>query len=103
MSLLRTYAVCCSTEEDISGQMKNLFDGLPPIWLTRFGACGPIHQALLITISHFPPLPNLWVPSHFLHVASVVVTDILETSKQNPRCIIPPNRVFPWSVQEVGQ
>jgi hypothetical protein len=74
-------------------QVENLLYGFPPARLASFRACRALHEALLVAVGHFPPLSDLGVSCHSLHIPSIVVPDILEAGKKYTRCIVPPNCV----------
>ena len=74
-----------------SGQsrgVEDLLDRLPPRWLAGLAALGTRDHALLPPVRHLPPLAHLGIIAHFLHVAGVVVPDVLERREQNARLLI---------------
>lgn len=63
--------------------VKDLLNGLPPRRLAVLAALGPWDQRLLELVRHLPPLPHLGVLPHSLHVASVIVSDVFESRKED--------------------
>jgi len=79
----------------VSWVVEDFLNALPPRWLplTTVAALGALHHCLLVTIRHPPPLVHLWILSHLLHIARIVVSHILERREQDVRLRIMENRV----------
>ena len=72
-----------STPKTRSGLVKDLLDRLPPRWLSRLAVLRSRNHRFLEPIRHLPPLPNLGVLPHLLHIAFIVVADIFEVGKED--------------------
>lgn len=83
-----TRAACCSIH------MKDLLKRFPPPWLTSLARYSPRYQRLLKSIGHPPPLPNLGVRPHLLHVALIIITHILEIGKENLGVVIEVDGIY---------
>lgn len=68
--------------------VEHLLQRLPPRGLAGLAALGAGDQALLELIRHLPPLADLWVLAHPLHVARVVVADVFEGGEEDVRLVV---------------
>ena len=66
--------------------VEYLLQTLPPSRLPSQAALRALHERLLVAISHPPPLLDLGVVRHLLHVACPVVTNVFEGREENVGC-----------------
>lgn len=78
----------------VSCGIKDLLDGLPPVRVPRLGARGALDEALLPRVGHLPPLANLWVLSHALHVCGEIVANVLEAGEEEGGVLVVPDAVY---------
>jgi hypothetical protein len=67
-------------------EIEHLLNALPPRRLPTLTARRSRDQTLLVAVRHLPPLPNLGVLAHLLHVALVVVAGVLEGGEEDVGC-----------------
>lgn len=71
-SLSLIFAAFCSS------LVKDLLNWLPPRRLACLTALGALDHGLLELVGHLPPLADLGVLPHSLHIARVVIADVFE-------------------------
>lgn len=71
-----------------SSLVKHLLHRLPPAWRAGLRTHGARYQAVLVSVGHLPPFAHLGVLGHELHVAGVIIADILEGGEEQARCVV---------------
>jgi hypothetical protein len=80
-----------STER--SWSVEYLLNSFPPCWFTIMATLRTWYKRLLVAISHLPPLLDLGVVPHALHISSPIISYVFEGRKEDVGLRIMENRV----------
>ena len=66
-----------------SCRIEHLLQALPPRWRAGQTALRAFDERLLVAVGHPPPLLDLGILRHLLHVACPIVADVLEGGEED--------------------